>query len=51
MIHAQLAADAKADNKTVPEYLSDTTLEDYAADLTHWCHQESGALGNIWSRT
>jgi len=40
MIYAQLAADAKADNKTVPEYLSDTTLEDYAADLIHWCHQE-----------
>jgi len=44
MIHAQLVTDAKADNKTIPEYLSDTTLEDYAVDLVHWCHQEIAKL-------
>jgi len=38
MIHAQLAGDAEAENKTVPEYLSGTTLEDYVVELVNWCH-------------
>jgi len=42
MIYAQLVEDAE--DKTVLEYLSDTTLEDYVVELVNWCHQEIAKL-------
>jgi len=47
MIHARLAEDAKADNKTVPEYLSDTTLEDYVVKLVNWSRQKIAKLEKL----
>jgi len=44
MIYAQLTGDAEAGNKTVPEYLSEITLEDYVVELVNWCHQKIAEL-------
>lgn len=50
LIHAQLTEGAEADEVTVPEYLANTTLEEYIRDLIHWCYQEIAKLGKRQSR-
>ena len=44
LIHAQLEEDAKADEETIQEHLSNTSLDQYIVDLILWCRKEADTL-------